>query len=234
MVDIHKIAKGGPFFYSLLEIKRFLGENPKEFVVVEIKEQLKNPLSDLQRNFLKEMFVYMFKDKLITKKDVKKWFSLKKVKMEEIWENKKQILGLFSSTFHRDEFVSCRKMTKTAQKAVNYQIPRIRNQDMGIMMLDDFIMDISIKTTSKIDFFKANLSQVDSQSIKSKLIQNQFILKGKIEKKEFLASLKNFLKSTIKGITEICHDLLKKDEIIDLLLRFCQSEKLNIGKPVSL
>ena len=141
------------------------------------------------------------------------------------------MLAILSNTFHREDFFSCSKLTKTAQKKANYSVVGTSNYQVGIFLKDDFIVDISSKTGNFKEFYSENIKNVSVLPLSSKLRENSFFLKPKLEKKNFMSSFKNFLKSTIKGVTENCHELLKNDEIIDLVLRFCKEDNLNISKP---
>jgi hypothetical protein len=229
-LDVHGKQKGNSFFITLLEIQQFIDENPKEFIYIEISEGKDSPLTEIQRNLLKEVIVFLFSTKLINESDCKTWFNIKTVTMGDIWQNQKQVLMFLSPKLIKDRFISCEKLTKKNQKLQNYQIKKTENSKLGMHLKNDFIKDISVKTTDRKELFFKNMNKLDLPKSVLLLVENQFLIKGRMKKNELYNSFKNFIKNTIKGTTELCHELLKNDEIIDLLLKFCKKKSLNIGK----
>lgn len=229
MVDIHGKSKGKSFFCTLLCIREFLRLNPREFVILEICPGKSLPLTEIQTNWLKEVIVYLFSPRLVTRADCLDWFQLESVTLQKVWDHNKQVLGLFPTSLTRDGFVSCQRLTKQSQKQVNYQISRVSADSVGLLPKDEFVLDISVKAADKKTFFAQNMKKVSIKHA-SKFVENQFLIKARMDRKQVLHSVKHFFKNAIKGSKELCHDLLKKDELVQLVLEFCQNGGLNIGR----
>jgi hypothetical protein len=133
-----------------------------------------------------------------------------------------------SSQLLKDGFISCAKLTKENQKKQNYKIKKIENFNIGMHFMKNHIEDISVKTTDRKEFFFKNTKKINLPGTAHSFVQNQFLIKGRLKKDELYSSFKNFLKNTIKGTTELCHDLLKNDDLIDLVVKFCSNQSINI------
>lgn len=100
IVIIHGILRGSPFPDVVDEIDRFLTDNPREFVTVEIiYEQSKHPLTSDQRIRAFELLSSTFNKTMIRKDDVDSWFDLRKVTLGELDERQKNVLVLINNDF---------------------------------------------------------------------------------------------------------------------------------------
>lgn len=89
----HGIAKGGPLFPCLLQLKDFVQANPSEFIIVKM-QQAKKSLSGLQKRILCEFVSHHFKDIMILETDLDSWFKISSVTMGDIWNKKVNVLFL--------------------------------------------------------------------------------------------------------------------------------------------
>lgn len=229
MLDVHGKAKGKSFFRTLLAVRSFLQKNPREFVVLEVTQSKSLPLTEIQQNLLREVFVHLFSSRLVTRADCEDWFSVRATRMADLWSRSKQVLALFPGSLTKDGFVSCRQLTKKNQKRANYRIAKRAADAVGLLPRKEFLADISVKTASKKDFFARNAKNVALGS-PDKLVENQFLIKARIDRSKVLDSVKNFFKSAIRGTKDLCLDLLNKDQLVRLVLAFCREGRLNVGR----
>lgn len=98
----HGIVKGGKLAGIVEEIVTYLCDNPKEFVIVEIKNEA--PMTSSQKHQVLHLIQSTFGERMITFADAQTWFQLKQVTMGEIRERLKNVLILIhnSFSFHRE------------------------------------------------------------------------------------------------------------------------------------
>lgn len=102
IVTCHGIVKGGKLAAIVEEVDKFLCDNPKEFVIVEIKNEA--PMTSSQKHQVLHLIQSTFGERMITFADVQTWFQLKQVTMGEMRERQKNMLILIHNSFsyHRD------------------------------------------------------------------------------------------------------------------------------------
>ena len=93
LVDQHGSEKGDPYIYNFIQIKDFLEDHPKEFLIITIQAE-EVITEELKNNFVNKLKKLLGKY-LINKKDTDNWFNLKTVKIKDIWKTDKRIFLLF-------------------------------------------------------------------------------------------------------------------------------------------
>ena len=102
IITCHGIVKGGKLASIVEEVNAFLCNNPKEFIIVEIKDEA--PMTSLEKYQVLHLIQSTFGERMITFADKQTWFQLKQVTMGEIRNRMKNVLILIhnSFSFHRE------------------------------------------------------------------------------------------------------------------------------------
>jgi hypothetical protein len=140
IVSSNNISRGQSLFPFLREIKKFIQENPKEFIIVKIKGEGTN-LRGFCNNIVADFIIKEFKDNLITKKDFDEWFEIETVTMGEIAKRNKQVIFLVPDNFF-ETFLN--KMDKDMVE--NSEIARDSLMEKGIFPIAKFLRDEKFKT----------------------------------------------------------------------------------------
>jgi len=96
IVIVHGILKGAPFPDVVDEIDKFLTENPREFVILEIiYDANKHVMASDQRIRVFQLLSSTF-NQMISQEDVDSWFKLSNVTLGELGKKKKNVLVLIN------------------------------------------------------------------------------------------------------------------------------------------
>ena len=102
VVTCHGIVKGGKLADVVDEVKVFLRDNPKEFIIFEIKDEA--PMTSSQKHQVLHLIQSTFGERMITYVDLQTWFQLKQVTIGDIRRRQKNVLILIHNSFcfHRE------------------------------------------------------------------------------------------------------------------------------------
>ena len=97
IMTCHGIVKGGKLADVLDEVEVFLCDNPKEFIIFEIKDEA--PMTSSQKHQVLHLVQSTFRERMITSDDMQTWFQLKHVTIGDIRRRQKNILILIQNSF---------------------------------------------------------------------------------------------------------------------------------------
>ena len=97
IITCHGIVKGGKLADVLDEVEVFLYDNPKEFIIFEIKDEA--PMTSSQKHQALYLIQSTFSERMITSDDMQTWFQLKHVTIGDIRRRQKNILILIQNSF---------------------------------------------------------------------------------------------------------------------------------------
>ena len=163
IVISHGIVKGGKLSDVVDEVEAFLCDNPKEFVIVEIKDE--TPMTSSQKHQVLHLIQSTFGERMITYTDLQTWFQLKQVTMGDIRRRQKNVLILIHNSFcfHR--------------QGIEYDMNMVANE-FACFHNSTLLHDKWHNTTNSSDLMHRNLTHLRhlSRYDRDYMICNQLVL----------------------------------------------------------
>lgn len=221
ILNCHGSTTGTSFFHCLTNIQSFISKNKKEFIIIKIRSG-KNKIQNFVKLILLRYLKKCFQEKMIDIEDIKNWFFIKSVTMNEIWENKKNILIYFDEFFFEDFQMKIKDNNKPDKDTIEHFL-----KDNGMFYKDDVSEEYNFHQTTSKDLINQMNSSFTSLN-KQKFRVSYFIF----------AAEKNFKLSYIFKIPTIFklenENFLKGNKIMSYLIDCIHKSKdINIGTLVN-
>lgn len=114
IVTCHGVVKGGKLSNVVDEINSFLGDNPNEFVIVELKNEA--PMTASKKHELLYLIQATFGGRMISFADLQGWFQLKQVTIGDVRRRLKNVLILIHDSFCFDRDGTFYDMNRIAKE----------------------------------------------------------------------------------------------------------------------
>lgn len=177
---MHGPFMGNTLMENLKQIRRFLDENPKEFVIARFKEERSKNISDKTRVEISEAILEKFKEMNLTESDVYNfeedknydkdgWFNIKDVTLDDILRRKKRILVLGQKRMFR--FIA----SSSNLSGNNVDKVRMYMRKKGFFFRNDFFINKWHKKNRGKQLYKSILANIEENESKM-LFNSQFTL----------------------------------------------------------
>lgn len=161
----------GCSLFSLFEIiNEFLSKHKKEFIILEFEKCHKwfgidhELLAEQKLEVINKMND-IFKDKLITSKDMNEWFDLSKVTMNDIWNNNKQILVISDKHLANHKQKPLLFRNQSEEKGIFLNSDLVTGGYANTMCLDKMINNANLHLNNGNDTTKINYNKLLSANI---------------------------------------------------------------------
>lgn len=211
----HGIIRGDEMLKTLYYIKKFIIQNPSEFIILTFQEEKQNALNDFSKYIFKQIIFDFFENIMITKKDTEEWFEIPKVTIGDIQKNKKNVLISFDLSF----------LEKTNHI---YKNQKVHITEKGIFHKNKFFRDKWYDTENIEDLLSRNLEFLkETKKYKKDLIISQYVLT--IQPKP-LSLIKQFITFNAPTMKNLNMKMNENDNFILYLLKEIQNNQFNISK----
>lgn len=175
---MHGPFRGNTLIENLDQIRKFLDENPKEFVIARFKEERSKNISDKTRVEISEAIMEKFHELNLTESDVYDfdedkdyekdgWFNIENVTLDDLIVRKKRILLLGQKKMFK--FISNSKTKKSIDKV------RLYMRKKGFFFRHDFFINKWHKKNRGKKLYKSILANIEDNHNKM-LFNSQFTL----------------------------------------------------------
>lgn len=212
-------------------IKKFIKENPKEFICLNLTEVTDHKLSQFQNNFLKEAILSIFSEFMIDSQDHEEWFHLETVTMKEIWERNKRILITFTnSNIPNQGYTGWLNLAPKSQKNVDYQFSVVPGDHLGLFDKKTFFFDrkgchteIGNMLSAADREMKNNINEMNRFMISRINVSKKINENGGLVKK-----MKVFFKNKLVSVKKLTKALKKDDILLKYVLQHVEKDDANI------
>lgn len=241
VINGHGILRGNQFSETLEQIKLFVSENPKEFIVIKMQQE-SYELNTLAKHILIRKIEETIGDHLIKQVDIDWWFKIETVSMELLWEHKKNILLIFRKelfvNLNRSEYIlkisNPRKHkelvgNKTEEMLLNEtKMFRKKLSEKGLHDKKYFIVDRWHDTDNPEHLVHAiDEFLEEKKEVKEKLTVSQVILTNQ---RNIWNHVKKFYKKGLISIEKLCNQLHQEELVSNYLIEGLYEKKFDIGK----